>query len=280
MIGICKRFSGVGEGRAAPGYQRSETHCNAYVQRLRPLRMSLVTLVPQSQTCVWTRDLTGPIYCPVAHGEGRFALADRAKRPRSGLVARFRSSILTAMARLPRAPILRIPMAHWQTSPRYAIRGLTVLGLMPHPEDHIYGYQHPRWTRGQSGRPALAAREWGALCGAAVRLERDLDGRQLRSRLRFDPARASLPPSRPEDGRQVAEARDSASEILAALPHAIGATDLPLAGRGSGKVRDWYSLDDGRRFARHHRSSLGLRSNPCSGALQGASAQPAGGPLV
>ena len=39
-----------------------------------------------------------------------------------------------------------------------------------------------------------------------------------------------------------------ASEILAALPHAIGATDLPLAGRGSGKVRDWYSLDDGRRL--------------------------------
>lgn len=39
-----------------------------------------------------------------------------------------------------------------------------------------------------------------------------------------------------------------ASEILAALPHAIGRTDLPLAGRRSGKVRDWYSLGDGRRL--------------------------------
>ncbi len=38
------------------------------------------------------------------------------------------------------------------------------------------------------------------------------------------------------------------SEIVAALPHAIGETDLPLAGRGSGKVRDWYSLDGGRRL--------------------------------
>ena len=24
-----------------------------------------------------------------------------------------------------------------------------VLGLMPHPEDHIFAYQHPRWTRGE-----------------------------------------------------------------------------------------------------------------------------------
>ncbi len=26
-----------------------------------------------------------------------------------------------------------------------------VFGLMPHPEDHIYPYQHPRWTRGHAG---------------------------------------------------------------------------------------------------------------------------------
>jgi phosphoribosylformylglycinamidine (FGAM) synthase-like amidotransferase family enzyme len=26
-----------------------------------------------------------------------------------------------------------------------------VLGLMPHPEDHIYAQQHPRWTRGEVG---------------------------------------------------------------------------------------------------------------------------------
>jgi phosphoribosylformylglycinamidine synthase subunit PurQ / glutaminase len=27
-----------------------------------------------------------------------------------------------------------------------------VLGLMPHPEDHIAAYQHPRWTRGERRR--------------------------------------------------------------------------------------------------------------------------------
>ena len=31
-----------------------------------------------------------------------------------------------------------------------------VLGLMPHPENHIYAWQHPRWTRGERGSLGLA----------------------------------------------------------------------------------------------------------------------------
>jgi len=26
-----------------------------------------------------------------------------------------------------------------------------VLGLMPHPENHVHAWQHPRWTRGERG---------------------------------------------------------------------------------------------------------------------------------
>ncbi|MBI5961345.1 MAG: phosphoribosylformylglycinamidine synthase subunit PurQ, partial [Chloroflexi bacterium] len=26
-----------------------------------------------------------------------------------------------------------------------------VLGLMPHPEDHLFPWQHPRWHRGERG---------------------------------------------------------------------------------------------------------------------------------
>ncbi len=36
-----------------------------------------------------------------------------------------------------------------------------VFGLMPHPEDHILPYQHPRWTRGESGRLGLPIFEAG-----------------------------------------------------------------------------------------------------------------------
>ena len=31
-----------------------------------------------------------------------------------------------------------------------------VLGLMPHPENHIFDFQHPRHTRGESGGSGLA----------------------------------------------------------------------------------------------------------------------------
>jgi phosphoribosylaminoimidazole-succinocarboxamide synthase len=38
----------------------------------------------------------------------------------------------------------------------------------------------------------------------------------------------------------------SQEQILAALPQALDKTDLPLSGRESGKVRDWYTLDESR----------------------------------
>src|SRR4029078_10538490 len=36
--------------------------------------------------------------------------------------------------------------------------------------------------------------------------------------------------------------------IKAALPQAFGSSDLPLSGQQSGKVRDWYTLPEGRRL--------------------------------
>jgi len=40
----------------------------------------------------------------------------------------------------------------------------------------------------------------------------------------------------------------STDQIRAALPLALGDTNLPLAGKRSGKVRDWYPLGEGRRL--------------------------------
>ncbi|MBN1305320.1 MAG: phosphoribosylaminoimidazolesuccinocarboxamide synthase [Anaerolineales bacterium] len=40
----------------------------------------------------------------------------------------------------------------------------------------------------------------------------------------------------------------AASDLVNLLPMACGETDLPLPGRTTGKVRDWYSLPDGRRL--------------------------------
>ena len=47
-----------------------------------------------------------------------------------------------------------------------AIAGLTnkagnILGLMPHPENHIFSWQHPRWHRGEGGMSGLRLFENG-----------------------------------------------------------------------------------------------------------------------
>jgi phosphoribosylformylglycinamidine synthase len=36
-----------------------------------------------------------------------------------------------------------------------------VIGLMPHPENHIHPHQHPQWTRGVHGRSGLKLFENG-----------------------------------------------------------------------------------------------------------------------
>jgi len=106
-----------------------------------------VTLASQSQRCLWTRGLAEPIYCPVAHGEGNFVLADEAQ------LALLRQSDQVALvyARPDGTPA----MQEYPYNPNHSLADIAgvcnpqgnVLGLMPHPEDHIHAWQHPRWTR-------------------------------------------------------------------------------------------------------------------------------------
>jgi phosphoribosylformylglycinamidine synthase len=95
---------------------------------------------------LFTRGLVEPIYCPIAHGEGRFMgeVADE-------LVA------------------LRYMGEGYPFNPNGSVGGIAgisnpagnVLGLMPHPEDHIFGWQHPRRHRGESGMLGLRLFENG-----------------------------------------------------------------------------------------------------------------------
>jgi phosphoribosylformylglycinamidine synthase I len=105
-----------------------------------------VTLVPQSQTCLWTRGLE-LIDCPVAHGEGNFVLRDAALLD----TLRANDQIALTYARADGSPA-RDEYPFNPNGSRADIAGVcnpqgNVLGLMPHPEDHIVAYQHPRWTR-------------------------------------------------------------------------------------------------------------------------------------
>lgn len=121
-----------------------------------------VTLVPRSRACIWTRGLQEPIYCPVAHGEGNFMLAD----PGVLETLQTRDQIALTFAQADGTPA----NGAYPDNPNGSLADIAgvcnpqgnVLGLMPHPEDHVLPYQHPRWTRrrspsgeGETGRMGL-----------------------------------------------------------------------------------------------------------------------------
>ena len=87
-----------------------------------------VDAVPTS-VCVWTQGIANTIQCPIAHGEGRYVHPDPSQLDAAGQIAlRYRSAN-------PNGSI-------------DAIAGVcnadgNVLGLMPHPENHVIPRQHP-----------------------------------------------------------------------------------------------------------------------------------------
>jgi phosphoribosylformylglycinamidine synthase subunit PurQ / glutaminase len=107
-----------------------------------------VVLKPVSQICIWTKDIAELITCPIAHGEGNFQTMDQ-----PGL-ANLQSldQVALAYVRTDGAPA----NGEYPVNPNGSILDIAgicnpagnVLGLMPHPENHIHSYQHPRWRRG------------------------------------------------------------------------------------------------------------------------------------
>ncbi len=94
-----------------------------------------VTLDPQPSTCAWTEGIEA-IDCPIAHGEGRYVHPDVVALEAAGQVAlRYR--------RNPNGSASDIAGVCDATG--------TVLGLMPHPENHVIARQHPHRVRGGGG---------------------------------------------------------------------------------------------------------------------------------
>ena len=120
-----------------------------------------VTLKPVSQVCLWTRDLPDSIDCPVAHGEGNFVLPGSAAALQAG------DQVALVYTRPDPQPASGAREGRWvlrsdipangaypynPNGSQLDIAGIcnpagNVLGLMPHPEDHVFPYQHPQWTR-------------------------------------------------------------------------------------------------------------------------------------
>lgn len=130
LLGICNGFQVLTNAGLLPGALGHNA------QGRFDCRWVVLEPVPRS-TSVWVTGLDDPIHCPIAHGEGRYVHPDPDSLEAAGQVAlRYRSTN-------PNGSVADIAGVSDPTG--------VVLGLMPHPENHIVVRQHPRHSRGGGG---------------------------------------------------------------------------------------------------------------------------------
>lgn len=170
VIGICNGFQallksgilpGISPSPSARGVRSEGESATLTFNAQGHFECRWVTLAPVSNTCIWTKDLEDAIECPIAHGEGNF-----------------QTSTLFPLSTFIENDQIALTYVHPDGSPangEYPINpnGSTldmagicnpqgnVLGLMPHPENHIHVYQHPQWTRGVNRHTGLKLFENG-----------------------------------------------------------------------------------------------------------------------
>ena len=159
VIGICNGFQALVKSGILPGTKTQPVTLTFNGRGNFECRW--VNLQPVSQTCMWTRGLSGLVTCPVAHGEGNFQGSDP-DLPKQLTEA---DQIALRYVQMDGSPA----GGDYPANPNGSsldIAGIcnpagNVLGLMPHPENHIHGWQHPRHTRGESGQSGLTLFENG-----------------------------------------------------------------------------------------------------------------------
>ncbi|HVU10368.1 MAG TPA: phosphoribosylformylglycinamidine synthase I, partial [Phototrophicaceae bacterium] len=141
VLGICNGFQALVKSGLLPGEGERKVTLTNNASTHFECRWVYLQPNPNS-ACLFTEGLTEPIYCPVAHGEGRLAVSDpsvSAALWSNGLVALTYVEADGSPAGYPANPNGSVD----------AIAGLSnragnVFGLMPHPEDHVFIWQHPR----------------------------------------------------------------------------------------------------------------------------------------
>jgi len=138
VIGICNGFQVLTRTGLLPGAlgHNASGHFQCEWVRLN---------IPPSR-CIWTTDIDS-IDCPIAHGEGRYVHPDPQSLADAGQVA------LTYDGRNPNGSVGDIAGVCDASG--------VVLGLMPHPENHVIPRQYPGATRGSHGALGLTLFEQG-----------------------------------------------------------------------------------------------------------------------
>lgn len=149
VVGICNGFQVLTRTGLLPGALGHNESGHFQCEWVR--------LEAATGKCIWTRDLA-PVECPIAHGEGRYVHPDVATLAANGQVA------------------LRYQVADGYGNPNGSLADIAgvcdetgvVLGLMPHPENHVVARQHPRHGRGTATGLGLALFQQGVRYAEAM----------------------------------------------------------------------------------------------------------------
>ncbi len=163
VIGICNGFQALVKSGILPGESPSPNRRGVRGEGATltfnvqgHFECRWVTLKPISQTCIWTKDLDELIECPIAHGEGNFQTSEL-----FALSSFLENDQIALTYTDPNGSLANGEYPMNPNGSTHDIAGIcnphgNVLGLMPHPENHIHPYQYPQWTRGINHHSGLA----------------------------------------------------------------------------------------------------------------------------
>jgi phosphoribosylformylglycinamidine synthase I len=159
VLGICNGFQVLVKAGLLPGPLSEPRRVTLTENERGRFECRWVTLqVDPGCRSGWLSRVKGTVIrCPIAHGEGRIAVADAATLAalEDGLVA-FR--YLSDGAR-PYRGAAEAAAGQYPMNPNGSVNDIaglcneqgSIVGLMPHPEDHVLAWQRPSGPEGQSG---------------------------------------------------------------------------------------------------------------------------------
>ena len=161
VIGICNGFQALVKSGILPGNAEGQSTLTFNARGHFECRW--VNLKPVSQNCIWTNRLEETITCPIAHGEGNFQTTEPFSL--SSFVSN--DQIALAYIHADGSPA----NGEYPINPNGSVLDIAgicnsqgnILGLMPHLENHIHAWQHPRHTRGETSGSGLKLFENGVI---------------------------------------------------------------------------------------------------------------------
>jgi len=132
IIGICNGFQVLVKSGLLAGATLTFNDSGKFQDQWVYLETTIPTYEVGVSKCIWTKNLPGTIYLPIAHGEGKFVPKDKATLKKLWA----NGQVVLQYIDNPNGSV-------------YDIAGICdstgrIFGLMPHPERHVSIEQHPR----------------------------------------------------------------------------------------------------------------------------------------